>query len=337
MSTQSLVEKKIKAYQSIFPGLIICILIGLLAKYLGDYVPTIGGATLAILIGIFLGNTLFTQSRWHAGVRFSESNLLNYSIVLLGGTLSYEVILDLGVAGVSFIIIQMILTITFVIYLGKKLGFSENFSLLMAAGNSVCGSSAIGATSPVIKASETDKSITITLVNLTGTVLMIMLPFMTSILYHHATLPTSALMGGTLQSVGQVIGSASMVNESVKEMATIFKIVRIIFLVFVILYFTKLKKDEQAHEGKKSRISIPWYVTGFFIMCILFSIGLISPKISIAFKGISQYLEIFALAGIGMSVKFKDLMSQGVKSGIYCLSIASSQLIFAIILIWILF
>lgn len=325
-------------FKEILPGLFVCILIGLVAKYLGILMPTLGGATLAILLGLLLGNTILTQSTLHKGVRFSESNLLSYSIVLLGGTLSYTVLLELGVSGVAFIVLQMVLTIAFCLFVGKKLGFSDNFRLLMASGNAVCGSSAIGATAPVIKANEVDKSITITLVNLTGTLLMMGLPLLTKILYQNEIMKASALIGGTLQSVGQVVGSASMVNHEVLKYATIFKIVRIIFLVFVILAFAKLKKGEEASDQAsdqpmKSKVKIPWYVQGFFLMCFLFSLGLISEEISSIFKQISNYLEIFALAGIGMSVKFKDLKNAGLKSGLYCLCIGIAQIIFAVILI----
>lgn len=342
MNIQNIILSKFNHFKAIIPGLIVCILIGLLSKYLGTLVPTLGGATIAILLGLLLGNTVLNQPILHKGVRFSESNLLSYSIVLLGGTLSYQVILELGISGVSFIALQMILTILFCIIVGKKLGFTEDFRLLMASGNAVCGSSAIGATAPVIKANDVDKSITITLVNLTGTILMMLLPLLTSFLYGNETIKSSALIGGTLQSVGQVVGSASMVNHDVLQYATIFKIVRIIFLVFVILAFAKLKTDEVNHEAQlhhekpKAKIRIPWYVQGFFIMCFLFSIGLISQEISLGFKQISNYLEIFALAGIGMSVKFKDLMAAGLRSGLYCLAIGVAQIVFAVLLIGIL-
>ena len=342
MTIQNFMQNKLISFKEIFPGLIICMIIGLVAKYLGTFVPTLGGATIAILLGLLLGNTVLTQANLHKGIRFSESNLLSYSIVLLGGTLSYQVILELGFSGVSFIVLQMMLTILFCLVIGKKLGFSEDFRLLMASGNAVCGSSAIGATAPVIKANDVDKSITITLVNLTGTILMMLLPLLTSFLYGNETIKSSALIGGTLQSVGQVVGSASMVNHDVLQYATIFKIVRIIFLVCVILAFAKLKKDEENHEAElhhkkpKAKIKIPWYVTGFFLMCFLFSIGLITTNVSLGLKQVSNYLEIFALAGIGMSVKFKDLMAAGLKSGIYCLAIGVAQIIFATILIGIL-
>lgn len=143
----------------------------------------------------------------------------------------------------------------------------------MCAGNSVCGSSAIGTVSGVIHPSAKDKGISITTVNLTGTVLMITLPFLTGALYGNETMQTSAMIGGTLQSVGQVIGSATFVNSDVVAMSTIFKIIRIIFIVFVALAFSKLNTNEgekllsrstTANDDKKVKAKIPWYIIGFF-------------------------------------------------------------------------
>ena len=111
----------------------------------------------------------------------------------------------------------------------------------MSAGNAVCGSSAIGSVSPVIKAKDSDKVIAITIVNVTGTILTILLPLITSILYNNDVLQSSALMGGILQSVGQVIGSAKFIGDPVVELATVFKIIRIIFLVVVVLVFAKIE------------------------------------------------------------------------------------------------
>ena len=137
--------------------------------------------------------------------------------------------------GVVFIAMQMIITIAFSLFLGKRLGFSEDYRFLIASGNAVCGSSAIAATAPVIGANEEDKGIAITVVNVTGTLLMFILPLLAGTLYRFETVQTSALLGGILQSVGHVVASGNMVNESVKDLATLFKIVRILFLVFVVL------------------------------------------------------------------------------------------------------
>ncbi|KEH97397.1 YeiH family protein [Clostridium massiliodielmoense] len=332
-------KSKLTKVLDILPGLIVCIIIAYIGKYLGSFIPTIGGATLAIFIGMLFGNTLGNKKIYAKGSKFAESDLLSYSIVLLGGTLSAKTILELGVSGVGFIIIQMSITIIAALLIGKRLGFSDNFRYLMASGNAVCGSSAIASTAPVIDASDDDKVISITIVNLTGTVLMILLPIIAKIFFHSEIIETSALIGGTLQSVGQVVASGSMVNEHVKDLSTIFKIVRIIFLVFVVLIIGNLKKRSSEHSGNsssKSKIKIPWYVIGFFIMCTLFTLSIISPSLSKVFKNISNNFEIIALAGIGMRVKFKELIDQGIKASIYGLSIASVQIIAALSLISIL-
>lgn len=317
----------------IFPGLLMCIVIAYTSKFLGVYIPTIGGASLAIFLGMIVGNTFGNKKQYAKGSKFSESDLLAYSIVLLGGTLDFNTIFKLGVSGVGFIVIQMTVTITAAILIGKKLGFSENFRLLMASGNAVCGSSAIASTAPVIGADDKDKGIAITIVNVVGTILMLLLPLIANLAFSLETVKTSAMIGGVLQSVGQVIASGSLVNEEVKDMATIFKIVRIIFLVVVVLVFANMKKKSQSNSQGSAKAKIPWYVMGFFITCTLYSIGIVSPTASKLFKTVSSNFEIIALAGIGMRVKFKDLVTQGPKASMYGLLIATVQIISALVLI----
>lgn len=331
-------------FLEILPGLIICIIIAYLSKLIAIYIPMIGGATLSIFLGILVGNTIGKSKSYNKGTKFCESNLLSYSIVLLGGTLSINTILSLGIFGIGYILIQMILTIIFSIYIGKKFGFSQNFRFLMASGNAVCGSSAIAATAPAINADEKDKGLAITIVNLVGTILMLLLPLIAHFLFSSETVKTSALIGGVLQSVGQVVASGSLVNEAVKDLSTIFKIVRIIFLVFVVFGLSMAKNYsdtknniENAHTNKSFKPSIPWYVIGFFIMCFLFSLKIIPTEVSKIFKFISNNFEIIALAGIGMRVKFSDLIKQGLKTTAYGLTISAFQIITALALIFVLF
>lgn len=331
--------------KKIIPGLLLCILIAQLGVFLGKFIPSIGGAPLAIFLGLIAGNTFAKSTIFAPGSKFSESDLLSYSIVLLGGTLSINTILQLGFSGIAFILLQMALTITLTMFIGKKLGFSKHFRALMASGNAVCGSSAIGASSPVINAEDNDKGISITIVNLTGTLLMFALIPIAGFLYNFETLHTSALLGGILQSVGQVIAAGSMVNHQVLEMATIFKIVRIVFLVIVVIWLSKefhnkeiemdteFALEEEAYSKKKNNISVPWYIIGFFILCILFSFGLIPPGISKTFKLISSKFEIVALAGIGMRVNISELVKQGPKASLYGLLVGLSQIVIAIVLI----
>lgn len=342
--------KKIK---DIFPGIIICIIIGIISKVLGEKFSTVGAATFAIFIGIFVGNTLFKGKKYNEGTKFAEKDLLNYSIVLMGANINLSEILSLGFNGLIFIVLQMTLTILLAYWIGRKLKFNEKYCLLMASGNAVCGSSAIGATAPVIKANDSDKIIAITIINVVGTILMILLPVITLALYNHEALRTSAMIGGVLQSVGQVIGSAKLVSDDVVKLAAVFKIIRIILLVVVVLVYEKIdlnkdkeikdkeikdkNEDEVIQFNKKRKINIPWFITGFFIICVLYTVGLIPQPISKAFKSVSGNFEIIALAGIGMRVKISDLIKEGPRAMLYGGAVGACQIIFAVALISIFF
>lgn len=329
--------------KDILPGLLVAIIVAIISMFLGKFVPSLGAASIAIFLGMFVGNIFLNQKVFQSGYKYSESDLLSYSIVLLGATLSISTISEIGFSGVIFIILQMTVTIIGTIYIGKKLGFGENFRFLMASGNAVCGSSAIAATAPVIDAKDDEKGIVITIVNVTGIILMFLLPAIAKFIYNNDLLHTSGMIGGILQSVGQVVASGSMVNEGVKDLSTIFKIVRIIFLVLVVFSFGYIKNknnkeiiNEEIEDIEEKKIKVPWYVIGFFIMCGLFSAHIIPDSLSDMCKEISHLLEIIALAAIGLRVNIKDLIKQGKNASLYGIFVGLLQIVSAIVLMGVL-
>ncbi|WP_050614457.1 YeiH family protein [Bacillus testis] len=330
-----------KKMTSILPGLLLCIFVAVAGKILGQFFPSLGSGLFAILIGMAIGNiSIGSNAKLKAGIKFSESNLLYYSIILLGATLTFHSIFEIGMSGLSYILIQMAGTIAFVIWLGKRLQFEQDFRLLMASGNAVCGSSAIAATAPALKANVSDMAVSITVVNLLGTVLMILLPGITSALFHNDVLQSSALIGGTLQSVGQVVASGSIVGEAVKDQAAVFKISRIIFLAVVVFILQRAKNANQEERPVKEKFNfksiVPWYVAGFLLLCTINSIFRFPEFVTHPIKEVGNYLEIIALAGIGMSVKFKELTKHGWKISAYAGGVGLFQIALALLLIYVL-
>lgn len=336
-------NKFINYIKNILPGLLVSVAVALIGVFIAKFVPKLGAGTISIFLGMFVGNLFLNQDIFQKGYKFSETNILSYSIVLLGATLSVNTLLELGIGGFVFIILQMTTTIVAALYIGKKLGFSQNFRFLMASGNAVCGSSAIAATAPVIDADDKEKGIAITIVNITGIVLMFILPIMAKVLFKSDAMQTGALIGGTLQSVGQVAASGAMVGEEVKDIAMIFKILRVVLLVIVVFIFGYLKHmtneeivEKEVAKIEKKKVKIPWYVIGFFITCSLFSLKVIPVNVSNVCKTISNNLEIIALAAIGLRVNLKELLKQGKAVSLYALSVGFLQIVVALILIFIL-
>lgn len=323
----------------ILPGLITAFCVAILSKVGAIWLPTLGAATIAILLGIFLGNTFLRNPILDTGTKIAESKLLEISVVLLGATVTFQTIAQIGIKGGFFILFQMALTIVASYMIGKKMQFSDNMSLLMAGGNAVCGSSAVASIAPVIYAKEEEKGQIMTLVNLLGTILMLLLPIIGSIIYGNNILTKSALIGGILQSVGQVVASASMINEQVVELAMLFKLMRIMLLVVVVYLFNKFKLQKSSAvpitetTPKKKQAALPWYVVGFVLFCIINSLIHIPAELSQIAHFFSSWFEITALAAIGLRLDFQKFFKEGRRFLIYGVSVGFIQVILAIVLI----
>jgi uncharacterized integral membrane protein (TIGR00698 family) len=349
-----------KELDGILPGLAVSILISLISQFLARFLPTLGAALIAILLGMLLGNTLLNRPELEKGTKFSEKRLLEYAIVLNGLILDFQVLKSAGIKGFAFIMLQMGLTIFVTYRLGKFFGFGKRFSLLMGAGNAVCGSSAIGTVSPIVQADNKDKGISITIVNLTGTALMILLPLLGAVLYGSDTLRTSALIGGTIQSVGQVVAAAKLVNDEVVTLATVFKLMRVLLIIGIaVLYgrmnmnegeplFTRKKRagvtEGEATDGAGASASpsavsygVPWFLTGFVVLFLIRSFIGVPDSALIVSKAISTQFEVAALAAIGMRVKFADIIHEGPKAMLYGLTVGAVQVLMAVALIWVFF
>lgn len=327
--------------RKIGPGLLVAIVIAVISQGLAQVIPLIGGPTIAILLGIVLGNTFIRQPQLEPGTRYAESKLLEFSVVLLGATVTVQTISQIGWSGIAFILCQMTITILAAIGLGKALHFNEGTTLLMAGGNAVCGSSAIAAIAPAIEADEADRGMVITLVNLMGTVLMLGLPIVGQLVFGGVALTKGALIGGTLQSVGQVVASASMINPATVQFATLFKIMRIMMLVVVVFLFARLHAKHLATEaqegasisGNGSGKVLPWYVAAFLVLCLINSLIRLPHVFSASAHWVSSWCEITALAAIGLRLNLQAFLRAGKRFALYGLGVGTVQVVAALLLI----
>ncbi|MFD1484571.1 YeiH family protein [Lacticaseibacillus baoqingensis] len=314
------------------PGLSLAIIVAIAAKGLGLLLPQLGGATLAILIGIVLGNTWCKQAGLNVGTKFAESRLLEYSVVLLGLTVTFQTIGQMGWRGVLYVWLMMTIVICGAYYIGRKLGFGEKMSLMFAGGNAVCGSSAIGAIAPAIDADDEEKGQIITLVNLLGTVMMLTLPFLATAVFGDDLIAKSAMLGGTLQSVGQVVAGASLLSPETVRYAMLFKITRIIMLVVVVSVFERKVSHgrPRASQAAKRRLPIPWYVLGFLGLCLLNSSFALPALLGSGAHAVSGWFETTALAAIGLRLNFAKFMQQGTKFLSYGVLVGGLQTVAAL-------
>lgn len=293
------------------------------AKFLSGYVPTLGTALLALILGISVRQILITFSPFSSGVSWTEKYVLETAIVFIGFGFEISKFNDIGFSTLAIIFSSIILIILLALLLQKFFGKEDGkLFWLLGAGSAICGSSAIGATAPLIQAKEEETGISLAVINLLGLLGMILLPII-AVGFSFSNLETGIFLGGILQSVGHVVGSAFAINPEVGQFATVVKIGRVAFLVpfLLIVYFMFRKKS----DGTK--LKFPLFILFFLIAVLISQIGIFnSETIKFLSKSGDTLLNI-GMAAIGLKINIKSLWKISGKAFLVGLIIFAVQIL----------
>lgn len=320
-------------------GILLTLAVALVAKFVSPWLPTLGAEALAMVLGIILGNTVFPQQRWGAGVKWAEKYPIEIGIAALGLNVTLQNIESLGWTGIIFILLQMLATILVVMWLGGRVfKVAPQTAMLMGAGNAVCGSSAIASVAPAVGATDDQRRTSVATVSLAGVVLLFVLPIIGPAVFPHNDLLVSALIGGTVQSVGQVSGTASLVGGDVVTYAPIFKMLRVIMLSVVVILMARHASKLTPIEATapKTSVKIPWFVMVFVVLMLVNSFISLPHVLTGTAHEITSFFGIVNLAGIGLNLKWQTIKQSGMKFLGYGLVTIIFQVVLAIVLITVL-
>ncbi|AIG65579.1 hypothetical protein WS105_0702 [Weissella ceti] len=330
-----------KINRNMWAGIILTFTVAIVAEQLGRFLPMLGSETMAMFLGLIVGNLVLTGERWNSGVKWSEKYPIEVGIAVLGFSLTFKTIFSLGWQGIIFTLLLMWATIKFVMWLGVKVfNVDIRTAAMMAGGNAVCGSSAIASIAPAIKAHDDDRRTAVAVVSISGTILLLVLPMIAPMFLGDNDVLMGALVGGTVQSVGQVVGTASLINPEVVTYATLFKMLRVILLSVVVIYMARAVNKNSA-EGEsvatQSKIGVPWFVIVFFIG-VMINTFLHLPENAIhVSKSITGFFGVVNLAGIGLNLKWLTIKKAGTKFLGYGLLTIIFQIAMALALIYLIY
>jgi len=291
--------------------------------------------TLAILIGIFLANTIKIPKSYDPGIKFANKKLLKLAIIIFGIKLNFKDTLAIGDIGVLITLITISSTFLFSSWLGKKLGLNQKFIRLIAAGTAICGTSAIVATNAVVEASEEDTAYSIATVTAFGTLAMITYPLLGNLL-NLSPSEFGFWCGISIQQTAQVITASFHHGMSSADFATITKLSRVIFLAPVIILLGYTSDDSARQNSPKdkslfSKITIPWFIVFFLLMSLLNTYAMIEAPIKKIILNFDTYLFTVSMLAMGLETKISSFRKVGIKpfylGGLTWLFIASISLI----------
>ncbi len=313
-------------------GLVLIAAIACASEYLATLpvINTLGlsALTIAIVLGIVIGNTFFGKisTYTNTGVDFSKNNLLRLGIIFYGFRITFQQISSVGLEGLFTAIIIVASTFILALFLGAKLfKLDKQTVMLIGAGSSICGAAAVMAAEPVVKGQAHKVSVAVATVVVFGTMAMFLYPLLFPYL-HLSEQAYGVFAGSTIHEVAQVVVAGNAISPEAASAAVIEKMLRVMLLApfLMVLSFGLSKKGKNAN---KTKITIPWFAV-FFILVVLFNslISLPSQMITLI-NGLDTFLLTMAMAALGVRTSFGAIRQAGAKP----LLLAGSLFIFLII------
>lgn len=300
------------------PAWLLLLALAISAYFLAQEAPALGSITLVLLLALLLGNLKTWNEAYKSVFQYADKHLLALATMLLGFGLNLRLLAELSPLYLVVLTGMVLLSLLSSQWFGG--GLSSSMRWLLGAGNGICGNSAIAATAPVVKANKTEIGLAVAVVNLLGTVGIFLFPLLAKAFdLNHAE--SALLVGSILQSVGHVVAAGFSIDAETGTMALLLKMGRILLLGPVIFFVGfRFNKGQQQPLSLKL---VPNYVWGFLLAALITSSGWVPEPITKGFEKAGTYLLLLAMAGIGLSIQIKQLVSMGPKAAL------SGSLIFA--------
>lgn len=291
----------------IIPGMLFSIALAALAFLAQNQLGMLGTEVYAISIGMLLGNLMKLPDILSLGIQFSEKKILGWAIALLGLQLSFRN-LTLSVWLVPVLIFVIVISILLGRTIAKRINVNPGCGYMIGVGNAICGASAIAAVSPFLDKKSHETGVAIGVVNLLGTIGMMLLPLL-ALGLGLSQEESGVLIGGTLQAVGQVVGGGYALGDEAGQVATLVKLGRVLMLGPIVI-ITALIMHKGSAKLDRKRI-LPGFILVFVALLILVNVFDIPSEFLENIKTLNKWLLTVAMAAIGLQIKFKDLLTQG--------------------------
>ena len=252
-------------------------------------------AGLSLALGLLIG-LIFIQPYPKQSKKVTKY-LLQISIVGLGFGMNIHQVMQAGKDGFMFTLISIGFAMGLGYLLGRLFKVNDIIAYLISCGTAICGGSAIGAVSQVLKADEKEISVSIGIIFILNAVALFIFP------------PLGHMFGLTQEQFGiwsaiaihdtsSVVGASAKYGNDALMIATTIKLARALWIVPLVILTSFLFKI------KGSLFSLPWFIV-FFVIASIISTQLNLPKeitdaiVKVAKAGFSVTLF---LIGCGISV-----------------------------------
>jgi uncharacterized integral membrane protein (TIGR00698 family) len=282
----------------------------------------LGSLPLAILLGMLFGASSRmirrgeTESAPSKSSLFCQQKLLRLGIILLGFSLTFQQVAQLGWQALVIDIIVICTVLLIGITVGiKVLKMDKELAVLTSVGSAVCGAAAIMATEPVVKGGHRQVSVAVATVVLFGTLSLIAYPLLFNLL-PIAPEQFGIFIGSTVHEVAQAVAAGQTISPEALQTAIMTKLIRVMCLAPVVVALSLLLFREKSDTGtthQRIPIAFPHFI-GFFILAVVVnSLWALPETLHEGLTFISQFSLTIAMAAMGFNTRWSTLRQAGLK------------------------
>lgn len=292
------------------PGLAVAIAGWLVALGVHALLPAVPVLTACVVIGLLLGQVgpsrAAVDGRLAPGLTLSAKRLLRVGIVLLGLQLSLVDVARLGWATVLAVVGVLVLTFAVTLLFARWARLPGDQPVLLAAGFSICGASAIGAMSAVTRDRGRDAATPIALVTLFGTLAIAVLPVLGRLVGLDPE-QFGAWVGASVHDVGQVVATAQTAGAAALGVAVVVKLTRVVMLAPMVAAVSLASRRGAGATGERPPV-VPLFVAGFVVLVLLRTVVPVPEAVVASVGTVQAALLGVALVALGTGIRIARLV-----------------------------
>ncbi len=318
---------------SMLHGILLIALFACAAFYIGEaqilkdisFSPMIIGIILGMLYANSLRNNL--PETWVPGIQFCSKKILRIGIILYGFRLTFQDIVNVGVAGIVIDAIIVVVTILGGIWLGRLLKMDRDTALLTSVGSGICGAAAVLGAESTIRTQPYKTAVAVATVVIFGTISMFLYP----VAYRSGWLDLTPqemgiYCGSTLHEVAHAVGAGNAMGTEISNVSIIVKMIRVMLLVPVLLvlgFWVARRGSKDGAAAEKGKVNIPWFAVGFLAVIGFNSLDLLPTVFVDAINYFDTFLLTMAMAALGAETSIDKFKKAGAKPFVlaFCLDV----------------
>ena len=219
------------------------------------------GVPAAAALAVGLVFALVTGGVYPSFSKKASRLLLQAAVVGIGFGMNFNSAIRSGGAGMAMTIVSVVFVMVAGWVLGRMMRVDGKVSYLVSAGTAICGGSAIAAVAPVVKADDSQISVSLgTIFTLNALALFIFPPIGRMLGLTEIQFGEWAAIA--IHDTSSVVGAGAAYGSEALQTATLIKCTRALWILPLAFATTLIMRE------KGAKVSVPWFIV-FFVLAMI--------------------------------------------------------------------